>query len=124
MARDAYEEFLKSLERRRAPAMEAAGALLAQDRYDEAERAVTSVDDSIYGAVAVGRMYTERLRRLVEAGEGRGERAKETFRRALRWRQSAYPEAHTEVEAEQYERGCAEDLAELVKILGYDASRA
>lgn len=124
MSNDPYQLYLHSLEAKRAPAMARAAQLLAEDRYDEAEAEVTRADDSIYGAVAIGRLYTERLRAFVEAGFRRGPRTEEIFRRALRWRSSAYPEPHTECEAERYDAGRDADRAELVKILGWDPARS
>ena len=120
MAKDSYKIWLEMLERKRAPAMRAAERLLDEARYDEAERGVQGVDDSIYGAVALGRLYTARLRRLVASGECEGTRIAEVFRRALHWKQSAYPEPHTQIEADNYATGRAEDLAELVAIVGRD----
>ena len=45
------------------------------------------------------------------------------FKHALSWAQGCYPEPHTEVEAEDYESGRAEDRARLVKALGYDPDK-
>lgn len=122
MSMNDYHGWLKALEQRRAPAMERAIKLVEEEKFDEAERAVLAVDDSIYGAVALGKMYTERLRQLVGLKSRRG-RVEEVFRRALSWRQSAYPEPHTEIEADNYASGRDEDRAELVAILGYDPKR-
>lgn len=124
MQRESYEEWLASLARKREPAMAEARRLVESERYDEAERAVTAVDDSIYGAVALARMYRERLAGLVASGalkarEDRA-RAERVFARALLWAHSAYPEPHTAIEAEDYQRGREENLADLVGLLGYD----
>ena len=82
----------------------------------------------LLGAVAIGRMYTDALRNVVNTAADNGtldkRLAEELFVRALTWRQSAYPEPHTECEAENYDRGRGEDMADLVKILGYDPSPA
>lgn len=122
LTRDPYKQHLAELEEKRAPALAEAAALLEAQRYDDAERAVRIADDSIYGAVAIAGMYREHLRSLVSAGQHKSHkpRVEEVFRRALNWAGNTYPEPHTREEADSYERGRAEDLAELVKILGYN----
>ena len=72
--------------------------------------------------VEVSRLYEGLLREVVSAGGTTSERVgvEALFRRALNWAQGCYPEPHTEVEAEDYERGRAEDRARLVAVLGYD----
>lgn len=119
-----YELWLKALARKREPAMAEASRLADMERFTEAEQAVKKVDDSIYGAVALGKMYRAKLEAIVASGalhspEGKA-RTEKFFERALWWMQSAYPEPHTAIEADNYERGRAEDLDCLVKILGYD----
>lgn len=122
MPKDQYEIWLKALARKRAPAEAQAAELLTQRRFDEAEQAVRRVDDSIYGAVALAKLYESHLQALVAAGEVERDRAhlEEVFRRALNMAQSCYPEPHTACEADNYERGRVEDRARLVGILGYD----
>lgn len=119
MARSNYDLFLEQLARKRAPPVVIAERLLLEDRFDEAEREITNIDDSIYSAVEIARMYRRHLEHLVAAGEGRA-RLDPIFRRALLWAQGAYPEPHTAVEEEHRDAGRAEDRAELVGILGYD----
>ncbi|HLO40910.1 MAG TPA: hypothetical protein VK176_07795 [Phycisphaerales bacterium] len=122
MQRAATEKFLRELEAKRGPAEEAAAVLLAQDRFDEAEAAMQRVDGSIYGAVALAKLYESRLRALVGEGavqKDRG-RVERVFDRALSWAQGCYPDPHTGEEAERYEAGRAEDRARLVAILGYE----
>lgn len=119
-----YELWLKALAKKREPAMVEAARLSDLERFDEAEAVVKKVDDSIYGAVALGKMYRAKLEAIVASGaagtrDGKP-RAERLFERALWWMQSAYPEPHTAMEADNYERGRAEDLDCLVKILGYD----
>lgn len=121
MARDEYEMFLKGLEAKRATVMPRALELMLARKYAEAEKTIVGVDDSIYGAVAIGKMYTERLKVLVAGGAKRNDPVtREIFDRALHWKQRAYPEPHTAYEADSMVSGQAEDLAELVAILGYD----
>ncbi len=118
----AYEKHMRELEARRAPAEEHAASLLAQGKYEEAELAIQRVDSSIYGSVALARLYESRLASVVKQGGRRKDRdsVEALFRRALSWAQNCYPEAHTECEAEQYEQGRLEDRARLVAILGYE----
>jgi len=122
LTRDPYKQHLAELEQKRAPALAEAASLLEAQRYDEAERAVRVVDDSIYCSIAIAGMYREHLRSLVSAGRHKSQkpRVEEVFRRAWNWAGNAYPEPHTGEEADRYERGRADDLAELVKILGYN----
>ena len=122
MPKDQYEIFLKSLERKRAPALATARALIAQGKFDEAELTVKRVDDSIYGAVALAKAYREHLTELVSTGTAKKDRphAEAVFHRAKLAAWGAYPEPHTEIEADNIRSGCAEDLSGLVKILGYE----
>ena len=118
----ASEKYIQELEAKRGPAEEAAAALLAQGKYEEAELAIQGVDSSIYGAVALARLYEARLASIVKQGAVRKDKGgvEVLFRRALSWAKNCYPEAHTEYEAEQYERGRSQDRARLVGILGYE----
>ncbi len=115
-------KYAKEREAARAPAIEKASKLLAQNLFDEAEREIMKVDSNIEGNVAIARMYESQLRSLVSSGKHKKDRehASVLFRRSLAWAQSCYPEPHTEVEAEDYEQGRTEDRARLVKILGWD----
>jgi len=121
MPKDPYQQYLAMLAKKRQPAVDLAQRLLEEDRYDQAEQAIRAADDSIYGAVAIAKLYREWLSRLVAEGRVQTNRARvETvFHRAEYWAHSAYPEPHTEVEAENYASGQADDTRELVKILGY-----
>lgn len=119
-----YELWLKALAKKREPAMAEASRLADLEQFKEAEQVVTKVDDSIYGAVALGKMYRAKLEAVVASGaastrDGKP-RAERLFERALWWMQIAYPEPHTAIESDNYESGRAEDLACLVGILGYD----
>jgi hypothetical protein len=120
--RKASEKYMKELTERRAPAEQVAADLLAKGQYDEAELAIQRVDSSIYGAVAIARLYESRLKTVVAQGGVRTDKdqTETLFRRALSWAQHCYPEPHTGCEAEQYESGRAEDRMRLVAILGYD----
>lgn len=118
----AYKKHMQDLEARREPAEKAAAALIAKDEFDAAELEIRKVDSSIYGSVSLAKLYESRLKTFVEQGNVRKhkDKAEVLFHRALSWAQNCYPEAHTEVEAEDYESGRAEDRARLVAILGYD----
>jgi hypothetical protein len=126
MAKSNYDIYMESLEKKRAPAVTKAIELIAQERYDEAEQTIKSVDNSIYGAVATAKVYRQRLEELVTGGlSGPNKtRAEAVFWRALSWAQSAYPEPHTAIEAENYSDGRSEDYSELVKILGYEPQKS
>ena len=95
---------------------------MAQGKYEEAELEIQRVDSSIYGSVALARLYEARLASVVKSGAVRKDKdgVEVLFRRALSWAQNCYPETHTECEAEQYERRRTVDRAPLVGILGYE----
>lgn len=113
-----YERYLEQLRRHRAPAMARAARLIDDGRFDDADRAVTSVDDSIYGAVALAGLY----KAVLEGSRGtrRTEWREQVFAKALWWADSAFPEPHTAVEAEHYDAARAEHRAELVHLLGHE----
>lgn len=125
MAKDSYEVWLVALRKKLAAAVAEAQPMLEQERYDDAEALVRKVETDIYSAVAIGNMYKDFLTQLVAAGRHRKEkaRAEEVFRRGVRWAQSAYPDPHTQIEADNYSSGQSEDLAEFVKILGYQPAK-
>ena len=116
------ERYRRTLAERRAPAVREAHRLLAEDRYDEAEQAIRRVDDSMYGAVEIAKLYRRRLEQLAARGVNEATKPHLTrvFERAVRAAYGAYPEPHTAIEAEQYDTGRETDRAELVRILGYD----
>lgn len=125
MPKDSYEVWLAALRGRLAKAVEEAMPMVEQERYDDAEAVVRRVETDIYSAVAIGNMYRDYLKQLVAGGRHRTEkaRAEDVFRRGVRWAQSAYPDPHTQIEADDFSRGQAEDLAEFVKILGYEPAK-
>lgn len=94
--------------------------LLAERRLDELETRVRAVESDIYGMLALGKMYREHLADLVRCGEIDRDRAhvEAIFSRALQWAQRAYPEPHTQFEADDYEAARKEVRADLIKILG------
>ncbi|MBX3363647.1 MAG: hypothetical protein KF866_02670 [Phycisphaeraceae bacterium] len=121
MDKKSYDRWLAERALRREPAEQKARKLIIEQRFDDAAEAVRTVDDSIYGIVAIGRLFRERLETIMAEGlnnRNRGE-AEAVFRHAILWMHSAYPDPHTDYEAEDYARGRAEDTARLVHILGY-----
>lgn len=117
-----YERGVAERSQQRAPAMARVQELIWKDRYDEADRAARQGGPSIESDVEVSRLYERRLREVVAEDGARSDRAgvERLYRRALSWAQGCYPEPHTEIEAENYDAGRAEDRARLVKVLGYD----
>jgi hypothetical protein len=118
----AYERHLRELEAKRAPAIARAQRLIADAKYDQADQLILSADDSIHGLVALGRLYESALRDLVAQNRhtAQPDLARTIFERALRWKHSAYPDPHTQCEADDFSRGRQEDRRRLVEILGYD----
>lgn len=112
--------YLDSLRRRLALAAQAALPEVRAGNFDAADARVRAVDQDIQAAVMLGAMYTEALRDAVKLGERdtRRDYFEALFERALRWRQSAYPEPHTAHEAESYSSGRDADRAELEALLG------
>jgi hypothetical protein len=111
--------FLDSLRRRLALAAQAALPDVRAGSFDAADARVRAVDQDIQAAVMLGALYTEALRESVKLGErqSRREYFDALFKRALRWRQSAYPEPHTAQEADSYSAGRDADQAELEALL-------
>lgn len=119
---NAGEVFARKLARAREEAITRARPMIAGDRFDEAAREVLSADDSGQGRAALSELFLEALREQVHK-DGKGKPAKpralELYRRALRHRLSAYPDPHTQEEADRYSRGMDEDRAEIEAVLGY-----
>lgn len=122
MGVEAYEQYLESLRRKRAPAVFQAARLIDAGEFDQAERLVTDGDDSIHGAVALARLYRATLEqarnsvRLVADASCRATWRDEVYRRSVRWACQALPEPHTAVEAEQFEQARQQAKAELESI--------
>ena len=122
MVKSDYEQYLEQLARTRAPAEAMARELIEEGRYEEAEEAVRKVDPSIYGGVAIAKLFRARLETLVAAGITPANRSlvETVFRHATAWAESNFPEPHTRIEADQYAVGRVEARAQLVRLLGYD----
>ena len=117
-----HKAWLAEKAKKREAALAEAMKLAQAGQFSEAEQLIKSVDESIQGAVATAHMYRELLKTLVEPDKAgrQSPLAEKIFRKALKWSQGLYPDPHTRMEADDFERGRAEDLAELVEILGYE----
>ena len=122
MGRDKLKAWEAAQRDAREKTVAAARLLIEQGRHDEADRLVRNADNSIQGSVTLARLYRERLEAMMAAGMVPRDRAgvEEVFRRALDWAWQTYPEPHTAIEADDYRAGRAEDLAGLVRVLGYE----
>lgn len=112
-------QYLDALRRRLALAATSALPDVRAGSFDAAEAKVLAVDRDIQSAVMLGAMYTQALRESAKLGERQSRRDffDALFERALRWRQSAYPEPHTADEADSYSAGRDADRAELEALL-------
>jgi hypothetical protein len=91
--------------------------LIAAGDFDAAEALLISRDAGPEVCARMGLLYEERLRKSSEQEA----RVRESlYRRALDWKLRSYPEPHTEMEAQSYWRGMAEDRSRLAELLGYD----
>ncbi|HYD00994.1 MAG TPA: hypothetical protein VEB22_07180 [Phycisphaerales bacterium] len=118
MGQDKYKAWAEQRERARAGLLIKARNLIAAGDFDAAEKTVRAADDSLETSAALGKVYRECLRTAVAAGVRR-ETVEAIFRRAKRWVPYTYPEPHTQVEADNYEAGRAEDIATLERIMGH-----
>lgn len=112
---DSYQVWLQAVRKKLAAAAAEAEPLVEQGRFDEAERLVRAVNDDIYGAVALGDLFTGALQRLVRSSPPDRARAEALYERALRWR-SACPGIHTSEEAEA-ERAHGEEVRQELSAL-------
>ena len=112
----AYDVWLQGLRQQLAAAVTEAEPLVSQGRFDEAEKLVRAVDGDIYGAGALGGMFTSALKRVVQSPNPDRAFAHALYERALRWR-SAWPGVHTREEAEAERAHVAEVRQELAALL-------
>jgi hypothetical protein len=91
--------------------------LIAAGNYDAAEALLAGRDAGPEVYALIGRLYEERLR---DGGALKSSVRENLYRRALDCNLRAYPEPHTEIEANDYRRGMDEDRARLAELLGYD----
>jgi hypothetical protein len=123
MGGGAYKKVMADREAARTALLINARDLIAAGEFDAAERSVRGVDDSLEMDAMLARTYRECLRTAVAMGVSR-DKVEAMFQRAKAAAWHAYPDPHTEIEADNYERGRAEDLATLVKIVGREPARA
>lgn len=110
------EIWLQALREKLAAAATEAEPLIEQGRFDEAEHLVHAVDNDIYGAAALGDLFTSALKRVVGSPHPDRALAQALYERALRWR-SAWPGVHTQTEAD-LERAHVEEVRhELTSLL-------
>ncbi|HLP83764.1 MAG TPA: hypothetical protein VK157_05395 [Phycisphaerales bacterium] len=119
---DEAEVYARKLAKARESAVQFARPLIASDNFDEAARVVLSADDSGQGRAALSQLFVEALREQVKRDGKRNPakpRALELYNRAVQYRLSAYPDPHTQDEADRYSSGQDEDRAEIAAVLGY-----
>lgn len=119
---DEAEVYARKLAKARDSAVQFARPLIASDNFDEAARVVLSADDSGQGRAALSQLFVEALREQVKRDGKRNPakpRALELYNRAVQYRLSAYPDPHTQEEADRYSSGQDEDRAEIAAVLGY-----
>ena len=91
--------------------------LIRAGRFEDAEALVVNRDAGPEVCALMGRLYQQSLSNT----ENRDAAVRENlFRRALEWKLRSYPEPHTEIEANDYARGMAEDKEVLIRLLGYE----
>jgi hypothetical protein len=112
MPKNQYEIWLKATRQQLAAAAVKAEPLVEQGQFDEAETLLRTVNSDIYGAVALGHLFTQALERCVRSAQPDRARAAALYERALRWR-SAWPGVHTAEEAAAEEAHGEEVKAEL-----------
>ncbi len=104
--------------------VEQARRLIESGKYVEADAVFTSARRELQGAVALARLYREHLKHIVArrgpTSHPSDAHELEIFARAEAAAMGAYPSPHTQIEAERYEQGQAQDRADLVAIVGYD----
>lgn len=122
LGRDSVQIDEAALERGRAAAIERARRLVKKGLFDEAEKLLGDVDPYFHPGVALSRLFEEHLRELATSGIAGKQPAlaRDVFDRAYSWACRSYPDPHTQIEADDYEKGQAMDRAKLVVILGYD----
>jgi len=98
MSMDSYHLWLADVRKQLAAAAVEAAPLVEQGRFDEADQLLRRVNSDIYGAVALGDLYTRALQNYVQSPQPDRARAQAIYERAFRYR-SAWPGVHTAEEA-------------------------
>ena len=111
-----YNLWVQATRKQLATAATEAGPLVEQGRFDEAEKLVRAVDSDIYGAVALGDLFTRALDRAVRCPQPDRAHVHALYERALRWR-CAWPGVHTQAEAEAEQAHADEVHQELAALL-------
>jgi hypothetical protein len=113
------DAWLDSLRRRLAAAARRAVVHVRVGDFEAADAAVLAIDRDIQAAVMLGAMYTSELGAAIANGDRASRPAfvAALHERALRWRQSAYPEPHTADEADANASGREADRAALAALL-------
>jgi hypothetical protein len=93
-----------------------AAQLISLQRFADAEALILAVDQGSSGCVELGRLYEQKLR----DGDGDDASRETLFHRALAWKLRAWPDPHTQIEAEHFSRGAAEERARLIALLGHE----
>lgn len=104
-----------------------ARTLIKNGQFDDAELLITNLRSTVHFTVTLSRLYRERLTELSPAAQSNAAlrpAAEAVFERALKWSMMAYPDPHTAIEAENFERGRQADRAALIDLLGYEPACA
>lgn len=99
---------VEQVRRRLADASGEARSLILEGRFEEAEARMRAIDADIQGAVALAAAYETVL--------AAAPRNAAILERAVRWARSAFPEAHTAMEADAY-RAAADDAETRLRAL-------
>ena len=125
MPRDPNEIFLKKRREKLDAATAKAMPLAIAGDFGAAENMIRDVDRDVYGWLAMARMYIAAIASL--GGENAAPEVRELikamFERAVAHRENAYPMPHTQVEADSYAQGMAQDRGQVVQEIGFDPNR-
>ncbi len=86
MAKDHYQTWLQAIRQKLDAVCIEAEPLVSVGKFDDAEILVRRVESDIYGAVALGALFTHLLEQHVSTPTADPDHAKALFDRAMRWR--------------------------------------